>query len=246
MPHRASCTGLSPSTIRLSRRFHSPSMCNGAVLQPRGGLATVTVWALPRSLATTGGIIRLFSLPRGTKMFQFPRLASGMIRIGGLLPPGLSHSEIRGSMAICAYPRLIAAYHVLLRLNEPRHPPCALSYFRLSLLYPSTWDRGRRPYFSCVLWMSPTGGLYLAYDNLAAAQALQSCLCQYVKDLFPLFQGYVENIGVEPAGRRPHGRAPWPGWRQADGLSNFTWFPRNDRFRRQEAEGCETHRLKDF
>ena len=56
----------------------------------------------------------------------------------------------------------------------------------------------------------------------------------------------VENVGVEPAGRRPHGRAPWPGWRQASGLSNFTWFPRNDRFRRQEAEGCETHRLKDF
>ena len=127
----------------------------------------------------------LFSSPRGTKMFQFPRLASGMIRIGGLLPPGLSHSEIRGSMAICAYPRLIAAYHVLHRLNEPRHPPCALSYFRLTLLYPPTWDRGRRPYFSCVLWMSPTRGLYLAYDNLAAAQALQSCLCQYVKDLLP-------------------------------------------------------------
>ena len=75
MPHRASCTGLSPSTILLSRRFHSPSMCNGAVLQPRGGLATVTVWALPRSLATTGGIIHLFSLPAGTKMFQFPALA---------------------------------------------------------------------------------------------------------------------------------------------------------------------------
>ena len=199
MPHRASCTGLSPSTIRLSRRFHSPSMCNGAVLQPRGGLATVTVWALPRSLATTGGIIRLFSLPRGTKMFQFPRLASGMIRIGGLLPPGLSHSEIRGSMAICAYPRLIAAYHVLLRLNEPRHPPCALSYFRLTLLYPPTWDRGRRPYFSCVLWMSPTGGLYLAYDNLAAAQALQSCLCQYVKDLLP-YKGWWRTSGSNRRG----------------------------------------------
>ena len=27
---------------------------------------------------------------------------------------------------------------------------------------------------------------------------LQSCLCQYVKDLFPLFQGYVENNGFEP------------------------------------------------
>ena len=37
---------------------------------------TSTVWALPRSLATTRGIISLFSLPRGTKMFQFPSLAS--------------------------------------------------------------------------------------------------------------------------------------------------------------------------
>ena len=42
---------------------------------------------------------------------------------------GLSHSEIPGSMVICTYPGLIAAYHVLHRLCEPRHPPCALSYF---------------------------------------------------------------------------------------------------------------------
>ena len=45
------------------------------VLQPRTCIATCTVWALPRSLATTGGIISLFSLPPGTKMFQFPGLA---------------------------------------------------------------------------------------------------------------------------------------------------------------------------
>ena len=42
---------------------------------------------------------------------------------------GLSHSEIRGSKVICTYPQLIAAYHVLHRLREPRHPPCALAYF---------------------------------------------------------------------------------------------------------------------
>ena len=46
---------------------------------------------------------------------------------------GLSHSEIRGSTVICTYPRLIAAYHVLHRLREPRHPPDALTYFRLML-----------------------------------------------------------------------------------------------------------------
>ena len=42
---------------------------------------------------------------------------------------GLSHSEISGSKVICTYPELIAAYHVLHRLREPRHPPCALAYF---------------------------------------------------------------------------------------------------------------------
>ena len=30
-------------------------------------------------------------------------------------------------MAICAYPQLIAAYHVFHRLLMPRHSPCALS-----------------------------------------------------------------------------------------------------------------------
>ena len=73
----------------------------------------------------------LFSLPGGTKMFQFPPFASlHKIEIITLQVIGLSHSEIPGSKDICSYPRLIAAYHVLHRLREPRHPPCALYYFR--------------------------------------------------------------------------------------------------------------------
>ena len=32
------------------------------------------------------------------------------------------HSDIPGSRAICASPELFAAYHVLRRLREPRHP----------------------------------------------------------------------------------------------------------------------------
>ena len=31
---------------------------------------------------------------------------------------------------MCSSPQLIAAYHVLLRLLEPRHPPCALIRFK--------------------------------------------------------------------------------------------------------------------
>jgi hypothetical protein len=33
-------------------------------------------------------------------------------------------------MLVCSSPRLIAAYHVLHRLSDPRHPPCALSCFK--------------------------------------------------------------------------------------------------------------------
>ena len=33
-------------------------------------------------------------------------------------------------MLVCSSPQLIAAYHVLHRLSEPRHPPCALNCFK--------------------------------------------------------------------------------------------------------------------
>ena len=64
-------------------------------------------------------------------MFQFPALAHHLSGVTGLQPDRLSHSEIFGLMVICTYPKLIAAYHVLHRLQEPRHPPYALHYFRL-------------------------------------------------------------------------------------------------------------------
>src|SRR6201988_4538903 len=40
---------------------------------------------------------------------------------------GFPHSEICGSKDACSSPQLIAAVHVLHRLEVPRHPPCALS-----------------------------------------------------------------------------------------------------------------------
>ena len=47
---------------------------------------------------------------------------------------GLPHSDIHGSMIICISPWLFAAYHVLLRLLSPRHPPVALAFFFISFL----------------------------------------------------------------------------------------------------------------
>ena len=58
--HSDSYTGFSPSVIELSRTFYSLFEYYGVVLQPRICIATHTVWALPRSLATTGGIISYF------------------------------------------------------------------------------------------------------------------------------------------------------------------------------------------
>ena len=64
------------------------------------------------------------------------RLPFGMT---GLQPAGLPHSEIPGSRDICSSPGLVAAYHVLRRLREPRHPPSALAYF----LSPRALSAGR-------------------------------------------------------------------------------------------------------
>ena len=91
---------------------------------------TAAVWAPPRSLATTGGITFCFLFLEVLRCFsslRSPHYYCVMMTV--LQTDGLSHSEIRGSKVICTSPRLIAAYHVLRRLREPRHPPCALSYF---------------------------------------------------------------------------------------------------------------------
>ena len=146
----ASITGLSPSMAVLSRTFFSQLSCYSVVLQPHGCIATIMVWALPRSLATTRGIINLFSLPAGTKMFQFPAFALCHCIVTVLQTAGLSHSEILGSRVICTYPRLIAAYHVLHRLREPRHPPCALFYF-LRIFLAITCSENRSSYFQLLL-----------------------------------------------------------------------------------------------
>ena len=101
---------------------------------------TASVWASPVSLATTPGITICFLLLWVLRCFSSPRLPSaynGMIRYYHI---GLPHSEICGSIRICQSPQLIAAYHVLLRLPEPRHPPCALIHFlfadRMMIIYP--------------------------------------------------------------------------------------------------------------
>ena len=88
------------------------------------------VWPVPRSLATTKGIsVDVSSSPYldvSVQAVPFHTLCVG-VWMHTVCVCGFPHSEISGSMAICASPKLIAACHVLHRLSVPRHPPCALN-----------------------------------------------------------------------------------------------------------------------
>jgi hypothetical protein len=44
--------------------------------------------------------------------------------------PGCPIRKSPDLMLVCSSPELIAAYHVLHRLSEPRHPPYALKCFK--------------------------------------------------------------------------------------------------------------------
>ena len=67
-------------------------------------------------------------------MFQFPSFAPASL-VTHLQSAGLPHSEITGSIPVCRYPVLFAAYHVLRRLQKPRHPPSALVTFSLYVFF---------------------------------------------------------------------------------------------------------------
>src|SRR5574344_1059689 len=71
-------------------------------------------------------------------MFQFPAFASVQSTDDGIAPAGLPHSDIRGLMDICSFPRLFAACHVLLRLREPQASPMRPSLAFLFLSLPLT------------------------------------------------------------------------------------------------------------
>lgn len=147
--HFNTCTGLSPISARLSRRFQ---------------LELKKHWPDPRSLATTNGVsvdvlssryldvsvpwVRfkpLFYSGLNTFLRQFviKRHCSNRhndVRIR-IVEGGFPHSEIPGSKLVRSSPRLIAAYHVLHRLSAPRHPPNALKTLDCSHdQYPSSAD----------------------------------------------------------------------------------------------------------
>jgi hypothetical protein len=117
--HLRSPTGLSPPAVtrssglrltgvRAARRLPPPPAHSSNPPQASpAGYSARGVWAPPRSLAATEGIL---SLPRGTEMFQFPRCPPGVCQVPGRAPGGLPHSDIPGSQAASASPGHFAAW----------------------------------------------------------------------------------------------------------------------------------------
>ena len=125
-----------------------------ALCGPKPHGARTMVWALPRSLAATYGIIIIFS-SSGYLDVSVHRVPSVHLwiqcTVHEVFSCGFPHSDICGSQCICHSPQLFAAYHVFLRLSVPRHPSCALcdltfvSWFSLLILEPSAVLSGRFP-----------------------------------------------------------------------------------------------------
>ena len=89
----------------------------------------LSVWPLPRSLATTCGIsVDVSSSPYLDVSVQAVPDVTLWIHVTTteVFSARFPHSDISGSMDICSSPKLFAAYHVFHRLLVPRHPPCAL------------------------------------------------------------------------------------------------------------------------
>ena len=75
--------------------------------------------------------------------------------------PGCPIRKSADLMLVCSSPQLIAAYHVLRRLLEPRHPPCALICFKTIQIFRSLTSLKVTRYYNFIPNMSKSYDLRL-------------------------------------------------------------------------------------
>ena len=132
-PRLHSCTGLSPSRMQLSRCFHSAFGYHNVVLLPRRCIATPAVWAPPRSLATTGGIIVYFLLLKVLRCFSS---LGSPLHISADSSPSDCWVVPFGNLGVKGHLRLTQAYRSLSRPSSP--PRAKASTRRPKLLSPTS------------------------------------------------------------------------------------------------------------
>ena len=136
-----SYTGLSPSMVCFSKTILLDLMNQLCSPNPRcittsglGSFYFARHYFRNRFFFLFLWVLRCFSSPRSLLIYYFTHIWINRLFFLFEFP----HSDIPGLMDICSYPRLFAAYHVLLRLMVPRHSPYALcsltSFFFLKIL----------------------------------------------------------------------------------------------------------------
>ena len=117
------------------KQFDYPPAMLNAVRNPEE--PGPSVWPLSLSLAATQEIDFSFSsyCYLDVSVHNVPLCTLWIhVQILEVLSSRFPHSEISGSMAVCASPKLFAAYHVFHRLPVPRHSPYALSCLTFSYI----------------------------------------------------------------------------------------------------------------
>ena len=158
-------------------------------------------------------------------MFQFRRLAFRLSSEWYVFNvPGCPIRKSADVTLVCSSPQLIAAYHVLHRLSDPRHPPCALIRFKkieivvmlppllkLDTLVRSLFPICQRTLFNLKIWRC----LNLKIENILLKKNLQINLAssqsqplrhyRMFKNFIFKFSNqsifkfdFVEDIGFEP------------------------------------------------
>ena len=137
-------------------RDHHPLRCDFPDTSPRlalaiswsynpAGTGIPAVWALPRSLATTGGITFCFLFLWVLRCFSSPGSPPPTGRMAVRQTAGLPHSGTPGSKTACVSPGLFAACRALHRLPEPQ--ASAVRPFLLSPVPQTpTGEAGRIPW----------------------------------------------------------------------------------------------------
>ena len=135
-----SYTGLSPSMVCFSKTFllelliiyRGPNpMC--ITTHGLGSSYFARHYSRNRFLFLFLWVLRCFSSPRSLLIYYFTHI--WILRLFALSE--FPHSDISGLMDICSYPKLFAAYHVLLRLLVPSYSPyalCSLTLFSLLII----------------------------------------------------------------------------------------------------------------
>ena len=187
---------------RASALPHAPSTPYNPMTTAPAGSCAAMVWALPRSLAATQGIL---SFPQGTEMFQFPRFPPPA---GGDWSSHQPGCPIRTSLdrKLPALPQGISSRgHVIHRQPAPRHPPCA---HHSGMRPPHTVPRshqGRKP--SPVVTHTTTpqdAGWWVdraaSFPALGSAGQSRSFSCAWVG---PHASSLLKVPSVEPRGLEP-------------------------------------------